>query len=121
MMSGFECIALYLAMSVIAVLGMYIISVLLGPLRPKPNKQTPYECGVPLLDPSNKRYDVKYYVVGVLFLVFDLETVLIYPLASRFKEFAHYGWGAFFEVFIFVAILIAGLIYAIARGAIEWD
>ncbi len=121
MMSGFETIVLYLAMSVIAVSAMYIISVLLGPLRPTPNKRTTYECGVPLLDPSHKRYDVKYYVVGVLFLVFDLETVLIYPLASRFKVFAQHGWGAFFEVFVFITILVAGLVYAIARGGIDWD
>lgn len=121
MMSGFETIVMYLTMSLVAVLGMLLISGLLGPLRPKPGKQSTYECGVPLLDPSRKRYDVKYYVVGVLFLVFDLETVLIYPLAVRYRALAVQGWGVFFEVFIFVAVLLAGLLYAIKKGGIEWE
>ncbi len=120
-MSGFETVFLYLAMSLIAVTGMLLISAALGPFRPKPEKIDTYECGVPLLDPSHKRYDVKYYVVAVLFLVFDLETVLIYPLAVKYKALAQLGWGIFFEVFIFVAVLLVGLIYAIKKRAIEWD
>ncbi|NDY41477.1 NADH-quinone oxidoreductase subunit A [Dissulfurirhabdus thermomarina] len=120
-MSGFETIAMYLVVSVAAILGMLIISALLGPMRPKPGKLDTYECGVPLLDAGHKRYDVKYYVVAVLFLVFDLETVLIYPLAVRYKALAQFGWGVFFEIFVFVAVLLAGLIYAIRKGAIEWD
>jgi len=121
MMSGFETIVMYMGMSLVAIFGMLAISALLGPFRPKPNKRTTYECGVPLLDPSSKRYDVKYYLVAVLFLVFDLETVLIYPVAVRFKALAQYGWGAFFEIFIFVAVLLAGLFYAIQKRAIEWE
>lgn len=121
MMSGFETIVMYLGMSMLAIAGMLIISALLGPLRPKPNKRSTYECGVPLLDPSTKRYDVKYYLVAVLFLVFDLETVLIFPLAVKYRTLAQYGWGVFFEVFIFVAVLLAGLVYAIKKRAIEWD
>ncbi len=121
MMSGFETIVMYLGMSLVAVLGMLAISAALGPLRPKPHKTTTYECGVPLLDPARKRYDVKYYLVAVLFLVFDLETVLIYPLAVRYRALAQYGWGIFFEMFIFVAVLLAGLLYAIKKRAVEWD
>ena len=120
-MSGFETIVMYLGMSLLAVLGMLLISYLVGPFRPKPKKTTTYECGVPLLDPSFKRYSVKYFVVGVLFLVFDLETVLIYPLAVRYKVLAQFGWGIFFEIFVFVAALLAGLLYAIKKRAIEWD
>ncbi len=121
MMSGFETIVMYLGMSLLAILGMLLISHLLGPFRPKPRKATTYECGVPLLDPSAKRYSVKYFLVGVLFLVFDLETVLIYPIAAKFKDLAQLGWGGFLEVFIFVAVLLAGLLYAIEKRAIDWD
>jgi len=121
MMSGFEYIVLYLGMSALAIAGMLAISAVLGPLRPKPGKLSTYECGVPLLDPSRKRYSVKYFLVAVLFLVFDLETVLIFPLAVKYRDLAQLGWGVFFEVFIFVAILLAGLIYAIKKGAIEWE
>ena len=120
-MSGFEPVVMYLGMSFLVVLAMAGISAALGPFRPKPKKATTYECGVPLLDSGHKRYDVKYYLVAVLFLVFDLETVLIYPIAVRYKELAQNGWGVFFEVFIFVAVLLAGLFYAINKRAIEWE
>ena len=120
-MSGFETIVMYLGMSFLVVIAMLVGSHVLGPSRPYPSKHSTYECGVPLLDPSRTRYDVKYFLVAILFLVFDLETVLLFPLAVRFKSLAATGWGAFFEIFIFVAILLAGLIYAIKKGAIEWD
>ncbi len=121
MMSGFETIVMYLGMSFVAVMGMLLISHLLGPFRPKPKKTTTYECGVPLLDPSEKRYSVKYFLVGVLFLVFDLETVLIYPLAIEYKALAQYGWAIFIEIFVFVAVLLLGLVYAVKKHAIDWD
>ncbi len=119
-MSGFETIVMYLGMSLLVVLAMLGASALLGPYRPRPEKATTFECGVPLLEPGHKRYSVKYYLVAVLFLVFDLETVLLYPLAVKYRELAHLGWGIFFEVFVFVFILLVGLIYAIKKGAIEW-
>jgi len=121
MMSGFETIVMYLGMSFIGVVGMLLISKALGPFRPTTTKATTYECGVPLLAAAHNRYSIKYYLVAVLFLVFDLETVLIYPLGIRYSSMAHNGWGIFFEIFIFVAILLAGLLYAIKRGAIDWD
>jgi NADH-quinone oxidoreductase subunit A len=121
MMSGFETIVMYLGMSLLVVLIMLAVSAALGPFRPKPRKATTYECGVPLLDPGHKRYAVKYYLVAVLFLVFDLETVLIYPIAVKYKALAAAGWGVFFEVFIFVAVLLAGLYYAIKKRAIDWE
>ncbi len=120
MMSGFETIVMYLGMSLLVVLAMLGASALLGPYRPRPHKATTFECGVPLLEPGHKRYSVKYYLVAVLFLVFDLETVLLYPLALKYRALAQLGWGIFFEVFIFVFILLIGLIYAIKKGAIEW-
>jgi len=89
--------------------------------RSAPNKASRYWCGVPLLDPSHKIYDVKYYLVAVLFLVFDLETVLLYPVVIKFHEFAKVSWAAFVEIFIFVAILLLGLYYAIAKKAVDWE
>lgn len=122
MVSGFDpTIVMYLGMSMLAIFGMLLISAVLGPFRPKPNKLTTYECGVPLIDTGRQRFDIKYYLVAVLFLVFDLETILIYPLAVRYRELAQHGWGVFFEVFIFVGILVAGLLYAIKKRAIDWE
>ncbi len=120
-MSGFEAIVIYLGMSLLVVFLMLAASAALGPFRPAPGKATTYECGVPLLDPGQKRYDVKYYLVAVLFLVFDLETILIYPLAVNYTKFAASGWLIFFEIFIFVAVLLIGLLYAIKKRAIDWE
>ena len=120
-MSGFETIVMYLGMSLLVVIVMLVGAYVLGPSRPSASKESTYECGMPLLEPGHTRYAVKYFLVAILFLVFDLETILIYPLAIRYRELAAIGWGAFFEIFIFVAILLAGLIYAIKKGAIEWD
>ncbi|MBA2849167.1 NADH-quinone oxidoreductase subunit A [Thermosulfuriphilus ammonigenes] len=120
-MGGFEYIAAYLAIAAVVAAAMIFFSYLLGPKRWDADKLDTYECGVPLLDPSRKRYDVKYYLVAVLFLIFDLETVLIYPLASKFRVYAQYGWAIFIEVFIFVFILLVGLIYALKKGAVEWE
>jgi len=117
--NGFETIFLYVGMSCLAVSAMLIISALLGPARPTPQKLETYECGVPLLDPAHKRFSLRYYVVAVLFLVFDLETILLYPVAVRYKALAHQGWAIFFEVFVFVAILFIGLLYAIIKRGIE--
>lgn len=121
MMSGFETIVMYLGMSLLVVILMLGGAYILGPSRPYAAKHSTYECGVPLLHPSRTRYDVKYFLVAILFLVFDLETILIFPLAVRYRELAALGWGAFFEIFIFVGVLLAGLVYAIKKGAIEWD
>ncbi len=122
MMSGFETIVMYFGMSVLVVIIMLGGAYILGPSRPSASKQSTYECGMPLLHLAHtRRYAIKYFLVAILFLVFDLETVLIFPLAVRYHELAAVGWGAFFEIFIFVAILLAGLIYAIKKGAIEWD
>ena len=118
-MNGFETIFLYVGMSFLSISAMLIISALLGPLRPVPKKLETYECGVPLLDPAHKRFSLRYYVVAVLFLIFDIETILLYPVAIRYQVFARQGWAIFFEVFIFVAILLVGLFYAIIKRGIE--
>ncbi len=118
-MNGFETIFLYVGMSFLAVSAMLIISALLGPFRPDPRKLETYECGVPLLDPAHKRFSLRYYVVAVLFLVFDIETILLYPVAVQYRMFAQQGWAIFFEVFVFVAILMVGLFYAIIKRGIE--
>ncbi len=120
MMSGFETIVMYLGMSFLVIVLMLGASSLLGPYRPAAEKATTFECGVPLLDPGHKRYSVKYYLVAVLFLVFDLETILIYPLAVQYRSLASLGWGIFFEVFVFVFVLLVGLLYAIKKGAVDW-
>jgi len=81
-------------------------------------KYEPYECGVPLLGSSRERFSVKFYLVALLFVLFDIETVFLLPYAVAYKKL---GMDAFLAVLAFVAILGLGLLYILKRRALEWD
>jgi NADH-quinone oxidoreductase subunit A len=92
----------------------------LGP-RPRhaPIMHTPFECGSPMLQTDNRRrIGVKFYLVALLFVMFDLETVLLYPWAVMYREL---GWFGFAELLVFLLSLVVGLIYVWRKGALEWQ
>jgi NADH-quinone oxidoreductase subunit A len=94
-----------------------ILSALLGPKRPDAAKLTPYESGILPRSRPGRRFPVKFYLVAVLFLVFDVEAVFLFPWAVRFRQL---GWFGFGEMLVFLAVLVLGLVYAWRRGALEW-
>jgi len=94
------------------------LSVLLGPRRPSAIKDLPFEFGSPNIGSARERFSVKYYVTAILFLVFDIESVFIYPWAVLFKQL---GWFGFFEMLAFVAFILVGLVYVLRKGALEWE
>jgi len=81
-------------------------------------KVTPYECGVPTMGNARERFSVKFYLVGVLFILFDIEIVLFYPWAVSFDQL---GLLALVEMLLFIASLFVGYIYVWKKGALEWD
>jgi NADH-quinone oxidoreductase subunit A len=83
-----------------------------------PAKLEPYECGVTPVGTARERFHTRFYLVAMLFIVFDIETVFIYPWAVVFKQLAIFG---LIEMGVFVAILLAGLVYVWGKGALEWD
>lgn len=91
---------------------------LFGPQRPNREKMTTYESGVEPVRTARERFSVKYYIVAMLFIVFDLEVVFMYPWAVQFKSL---GLVAFVEMLIFIAILFVGYIYILKKGALKWD
>lgn len=95
-----------------------MLSQWLGPKRYDPVKFSPYECGVDPLTPASVRVSVKFYLIALLFILFDLETAFLYPWAVLFRDL---GWFGFLEMAVFVAILLAGLLYAWKKGALEWQ
>ena len=103
-----------LAMSV----GFVLLSQALGPKRYDPVKYGVYECGVDPLTPAAVRVTVKFYLVAILFILFDLETTFLYPWAVLFRSLGLFG---FIEMAIFVGILLVGLVYAWKTGALEWQ
>ena len=94
------------------------LSQALGPKRYDRVKYSVYECGVDPITPASVRVSVKFYLVALLFILFDLESAFIYPWAVLFRQL---GWFGFLEMGIFILILLAGLIYAWKKGALEWQ
>ena len=104
--------------SVVNALGMGIASHVLNPRRPPPQKDMPYESGMIPLGDTRLRFSVKFYMVAISFIVFDLETIFLIPWAVEMRSL---GWGAFVAVSIFVTVLAFGLVYEWKKGGLEWD
>lgn len=102
--------------------GLLLLSHLLGPKKKRPEKDLPYECGIDSVGSARERFSVKFYLVAMLFILFDVEVVFLYPWAVLFKEFVQAGGGLFLfiEMTIFLGILVVGLIYIYGKRALEW-
>ena len=91
---------------------------LLGPTRPDPEKLSPYECGFEAFEDARMKFDVRYYLVAILFILFDLEIAFLFPWAAVINEI---GFAGFLAMMIFLAILTVGFIYEWMKGALEWE
>jgi NADH-quinone oxidoreductase subunit A len=99
-------------------LGTLLVGVIFRPRRPYPEKLTPYESGNPPVGEPRYRFSVKFYIIAMLFVVFDVEAVFLYPWAVVFDKIGLY---AFVEMMIFIAVLLAGYVYAWRKEAFKWD
>lgn len=90
---------------------------LVRPDNPHKTKLMPYECGIDPISDSRGRYTVRYYIIAILFVVFDVETIFLFPWAVQFKALGLFG---LIEILIFLAILIVGYIWVWKKGALEW-
>jgi len=95
-----------------------ILSYACGPKKPDARKLSPYECGMPPVGTARERFSVKFYLVAMLFLLFDIEAVFLFPWAVVYRELKLFG---FFEMLLFIAVILAGYIYAWKKGALEWE
>ena len=89
-----------------------------GPNRPDPAKNSPYECGFEAFEDSRMKFDVRYYLVAILFIIFDLEIAFLFPWATVLQEIGVFG---FVSMMLFLAILVIGFIYEWKKGALEWE
>jgi NADH-quinone oxidoreductase subunit A len=96
---------------------------LLQPRKPSPTKAQSYECGIDPVGGGWSQTHVRYYIFALLFLIFDVEAVFIFPWAIRLEFFANDGGGltALIEMFVFIGILLVGLVYAIRKGVLRWE
>jgi NADH-quinone oxidoreductase subunit A len=99
--------------------GLYLVSKFVGK-RTKDSKamDTPYECGIEPIGETKDRFSVKFYLIAILFIVFDIEVVFMYPWAVIYDELALFG---FIEMLVFIGILVIGYVYILRRGALKWD
>ena len=98
--------------------GSVLLSSLLGPRRPNPEKLSPYECGVEPVGTARERVSVKFYLVAMLFIIFDMEIVFLYPWAVVFQQLRLYGLMAMGS---FLLVLLVGYFYVWQKGGLEWD
>ncbi len=91
---------------------------MLGPRRPDKAKSSPYECGFDAFQDARLPFDVRFYLVAILFIIFDLETAFLFPWAVVLR---HVGWLGFWSMMVFLAVLVVGFIYEWKRGALEWE
>jgi NADH-quinone oxidoreductase subunit A len=102
--------------------GVLISSKLFGPQRPNPEKLSTYESGMKPVGTTEERISIKYYLVAMLFIIFDLEVIFVYPWAVQFKSmFGEYGFSVFVSMFIFLVVLELGFLYVYKKGGFEWD
>ncbi len=89
-----------------------------GPKNPTEEKLSTYESGMEPIRTARERFSVKFYLVAMFFIIFDIEVVFLFPWAVNFKQL---GWFGFAEMFIFIFILLIGYLYIVRKGALEWD
>ena len=109
-----------LFMAVAAGLGMalLIIGLVVAPRRPAAQKLSPYECGFEAFEDARMKFDVRYYLIAILFIIFDLEIAFLFPWAVVFDRI---GLVALIEMILFIALLVVGFIYIWKKGALEWE
>ncbi len=118
MLSEYLPILLFLIVSTGIGIALLVLGSLLGPKRPSSEKLSPYECGFEAFEDARMRFDVRYYLIAILFIVFDLEIAFLFPWAVVFQKL---GAPAIIAMMIFLFILVVGFVYEWKKGALEWE
>jgi NADH-quinone oxidoreductase subunit A len=117
MVEQYAPIAIMVLIGVIAGIVFTTINRFLGPRRPSDEKVSTYESGMEPVKSARERFSVKFYLVAMLFIVFDIEIVFMYPWAVQFRQL---GWPGFVEMLVFIGVLLVGLVYILRKGALRW-
>jgi NADH-quinone oxidoreductase subunit A len=117
-MDGFLPILIMIGLGVGFAGGSVLLSQFLGPHKPTPEKSAPYECGMPPVGDARERQSVKFYLVAMIFLLFDIEIAFLYPGAIAFRDL---GKPGFWQIVAFFALLLTGYVYVWRKGAFDWS
>lgn len=117
MLSDYAIVGLFLLIAIAFPIAPIVIAWVIRPKRPSPVKKATYECGLQTIGETWIQFKVQYYIFALIFLIFDIEIVFLYPWAVAYDQL---GLFALVEMFIFIAILVAGLLYAWRKGVLKW-
>ena len=118
MLGEYLPVLLFLIVSTGIGIALLVVGAVLGPKRPGADKLSPYECGFEAFEDARMKFDVRYYLVAILFILFDLEIAFLFPWAVALKEI---GPAGFWAMMIFLAILVVGFFYEWKKGALDWE
>ena len=111
-------VILFILVGAVVGIAPQVLGALLGPHRPDQAKNSPYECGFEAFEDARMKFDVRYYLVAILFILFDLEIAFLFPWAVALKEI---GFAGFLSMMVFLGILTVGFIYEWKKGALDWE
>ena len=118
MLAEYFPILLFLLVGIAIGVALPLAGKLLAPNRPDPEKLSPYECGFEAFEDARMKFDVRYYLVAILFILFDLEIAFLFPWATVINDI---GFAGFLSMMLFLAILTVGFVYEWMKGALEWE
>jgi NADH-quinone oxidoreductase subunit A len=116
-MNGWLGILIMIGLGVAFAAVMILLSSVLGPHNPTPEKLAPYECGMPAVGDARERQSVKFYLVAMVFLLFDIEVAFLYPWAVALRDL---GWTGLLQIVAFFVVLLVGYIYIWRKGVLDW-
>ena len=118
MLENYFPILLFIIVGLAVGVGPVVLGWLLAPNRPDSEKLSPYECGFEAFEDARMKFDVRYYLIAILFILFDLEIAFLFPWAVALKEIGMFGFVA---MLVFLVVLVVGFIYEWVKGALEWE
>ncbi|MCE1237052.1 MAG: NADH-quinone oxidoreductase subunit A [Hyphomicrobiales bacterium] len=118
LLSEYLPIVVFIALGAVIGLALLVAPFLLAFKKPDPEKLSAYECGFNAFDDARMKFDVRFYLVSILFIIFDLEVAFLFPWAVAFGKL---GWFGFSSMMVFLGVLTIGFVYEWKKGALEWD
>ena len=118
MLENYFPILLFIVVGLAVGVGPVVLGWLIAPNRPDSEKLSPYECGFEAFEDARMKFDVRYYLIAILFILFDLEIAFLFPWATVINDI---GFAGFLSMMLFLAILTVGFVYEWMKGALEWE
>jgi NADH-quinone oxidoreductase subunit A len=118
LLSGYLPIVVFMGIAAIIGLALLVAPFVIAYKSPDPEKLSAYECGFAAFDDARMQFDIRFYLVAILFIIFDLEVAFLFPWAVSFGTL---GWAGFWSMMVFLAVLTIGFVYEWRKGALEWD